>query len=103
MERNLNAYMCILLVLLFSCSVVSDSCDPMEHNAPGFPVIHGLLELAQTDVHRVGDAFQPSHPLSSPLVKVSLFSVSVSYLFRIHYFLIECLDLMFYGFSLQKV
>ena len=33
---------------------------------PGFPVHHQLLELAQTHVHRVGDAIQPSHPLSSP-------------------------------------
>ena len=33
---------------------------------PGFPVHYQLLELAQTHVHRVSDAFQPSHPLSSP-------------------------------------
>ena len=33
---------------------------------PGFPVHHQLLELAQTHVHRIGDAIQPSHPLSSP-------------------------------------
>ena len=33
---------------------------------PGFPVLHHLLELAQTHVHRVGDAIQPSHPLPSP-------------------------------------
>ena len=33
---------------------------------PGFPETHQLLELAQTHVHRVGDAIQPSHPLSSP-------------------------------------
>ena len=33
---------------------------------PGFPVLHQLLDLAQTHVHRVGDAIQPSHPLSSP-------------------------------------
>ena len=41
-------------------------------------------------------------PLPPTLVKVSLFSVSVSYLFRIHYLLIEGFDLMFYGFCLQK-
>ena len=34
--------------------------------APGFPVLHYLLELAQTHVHRVIDAIQPAHPLSSP-------------------------------------
>ena len=33
---------------------------------PGFPVLHHLLEFVQTHVHRVGDAIQPSHPLSSP-------------------------------------
>ena len=33
---------------------------------PGFPVLHHLLEFAQTHVHRVGDAVQPSHPLLSP-------------------------------------
>ena len=33
---------------------------------PGFPVLHYLLEFAQTHVHQVGDAIQPSHPLSSP-------------------------------------
>ena len=40
-------------------------CDPMDCNTPGFPAHHQLLELAQTHVHRVGDAIQPSHPLSS--------------------------------------
>ena len=41
-------------------------CDPMDCSTPGFPVHHQFLELAQTHVHRVGDAIQPSHPLSSP-------------------------------------
>ena len=41
-------------------------CNPMDCSTPGFPVHHQLLELAQTHVHRVGDAIQPSHPLSSP-------------------------------------
>ena len=41
-------------------------CDPMDCSTPGFPVHHQLLELSQTYVHRVGDAIQPSHPLSSP-------------------------------------
>ena len=39
--------------------------DPMDGSTPGFPVLHQLLELAQTHVHQVGDAIQPSHPLSS--------------------------------------
>ena len=41
-------------------------CDPVECSMPGFPVRHQLLELAQTPVHWVGDAIQPSHPLLSP-------------------------------------
>ena len=41
-------------------------CDPMDCSMPGFPVHHQLPELTQTHVHRVGDAIQPSHPLSSP-------------------------------------
>ena len=40
-------------------------CDPMDCSTPGFPVLHQLPELAQTHVHQVGDAIQPSHPLSS--------------------------------------
>ena len=51
-------------------SLVSQSCltlcDPMDCSTPGFPVHHQLPELAQTYVHRVSDAIQPSHPLSSP-------------------------------------
>ena len=41
-------------------------CDPVDCSTPGFLVHHQLLELTQTPVHRVGDAIQPSHPLSSP-------------------------------------
>ena len=41
-------------------------CDPMNCNTPGLPVHHQLPEFTQTHVHRVGDAIQPSHPLSSP-------------------------------------
>ena len=41
-------------------------CDPMNHSAPGLPVHHQLPEFTQTHVHWVGDAIQPSHPLSSP-------------------------------------
>ena len=41
-------------------------CDPMNHSTPGLPVYHHLPEFTQTHVHWVGDAIQPSHPLSSP-------------------------------------
>ena len=40
-------------------------CDPMDCSTPGFPVLHQLPELAQTCVHQVSDAIQPSHSLSS--------------------------------------
>ena len=41
-------------------------CDPLNCSTPGLPVHHQLPEFTQTHVHRVGDAIQPSHPLSSP-------------------------------------
>ena len=41
-------------------------CDPMNCSTPGLPVHHQLLEFTQTHVHRVSDAIQPSHHLSSP-------------------------------------
>ena len=67
---------CISLwgLLLFSCSFMSNSCDPMDCSTPGFPVFHHLPELAQTHVHWVGDSIQPFHPLSSlspPAFKLS--------------------------------
>ena len=51
-------------------------CDPMDCSKPGFPVHYQLLEPAQTHVHRVGNAIQLSHPLSSlpsifPSIRVS--------------------------------
>ena len=46
-----------------SCLIL---CDPMKGSTPGLPVHHQLLEFTQTHVHRVSDAIQPSHPLSSP-------------------------------------
>ena len=48
-----------------SCPVL---CDPMDCSTPVFPVLHHLLELAQTRVRWVGDPIQSSHPLSSPSV-----------------------------------
>ena len=38
-------------------------CDPIRYSTPGFPVHHQLPELAQTHVHRVSNAIQPSHPV----------------------------------------
>ena len=59
--------------IVFACfqfSSVTQSCptlcDPMNRSTPGLPVHHQLPEFTQTHVHQVGDAIQPSHPLSSP-------------------------------------
>ena len=41
-------------------------CDPVNRSTPGLPVHHQLPEFTQTHVHQVGDAIQPSPPLSSP-------------------------------------
>jgi len=59
-----------LTVLSVQFSSVAQSyptlCDPMNCSTPGLPVHHQPLEFTQTHVHWVGDAIQPSHPLSSP-------------------------------------
>ena len=64
------------LVLFCFCSVVKSClslCDPVVCSMPGFPVLHHLPEFAQTHVHSVGDAIQPSHLLSpsSPALNLS--------------------------------
>ena len=48
-------------------------CDPIDCSMLGFPVPHHLPDLAQTHVHWVSDAIQPSYPLSSPLLLPSIF------------------------------
>ena len=62
--------MSCLLLYSFQFSSVAQLCptvcDPMNRSTPGLPVYHQLPEFTQTHVHRVGDAIQPSHPLSSP-------------------------------------
>ena len=58
-------------VLSLSCVRL---CDPMDCSTSGFPVHHQLPKLAQTHVHWVSDAIQPSHPLTSP--SPSAFSLS---------------------------
>ena len=54
------------MLLSFSCSVMSDSLWPHGLQQPSFPVLHHLLELAQTHVHWVSDAIQPSCLLLFP-------------------------------------
>ena len=53
----------------FYCSIIQSFptlCDPMDCSTSVFPVLHHLPEFAQTHLHWIGDAIQPSHPLSSP-------------------------------------
>ena len=73
--RN-NYSVSALVYLTWSVSLVTQSCltlcDPMDCSTPGLPVRHQLLEPTQTHVHRVSDAIQPSHPLSSPSPAFSL-------------------------------
>ena len=57
----------------FSCSVVSDSLQPHESQHARPPCPSPLPEFTQTHVHRVSDAIQPSHPLSSPSPPPSIF------------------------------
>ena len=70
---KLSWFICVLILkwyfhhLQFSSAAQSCliHCDPMDCSMPGFPAHHQLLELTQIHVRRVGDAIQPSHPLSS--------------------------------------
>ena len=48
----------------------------MDGSMPGFPVLHYLPEFAQTHVHGVNDAIQPSRPLSPPSLVLSLFRIA---------------------------
>ena len=69
LQRNKTLYK-FSLILIFQFSSVAQwcptLCNPMNRSMPGLPVHHQLLEFTQTHVLRVGDAIQPSHPLSSP-------------------------------------
>ena len=63
-RQKVRAHVCS-----YCCSVAKlrvTLYDPMDRSTPGFPVLHQLPEFTQTHVHRVGDAIQLSHPLSSP-------------------------------------
>ena len=66
-----------LLLLLLSPKSCPTLCDTIDYSTPGFPVPHYLLEFAQTHVHWVSDAIQPSHPLSSPSPAFNLPSIRI--------------------------
>ena len=107
--------------VILQFSSVSQSCpnlcDPMDYNTPNFPIRHQLPELTQTQVHRVGNAIQPFHPLSSPspptfnlswhlnqrvssshhVAKVLEFQLqhqSFRFIFRKYFFTMDWLDLL---------
>jgi len=71
-----------------SLSRVRLFATPVDCSTPGFSVHHQLPELAQTHVHQVGDAIQPSHPLSSPFSCLQSFPASGS--FPVSQFWSEC-------------
>ena len=107
------------LMLLFSCSVVSDSLWPTDCSTPGFAVLHHLPELAQTHVHWVNDTIQTSHPLLPPsppalnlsqhqglfqwvtslhqvakILELQLQHQSFQWIFRVDFFRIDWFDLL---------
>ena len=66
-NKCLNAWLlCSFCFVVAHHSVGSESLRPLDCSMPGFSVFHYLPELAQSHVHWVGDAIQPSHPLLSP-------------------------------------
>ena len=72
----LSKLLCLIIMGVHCCSVAQwclTLCDPMDCSTPGFLVLHYLPEFAQAHVHRVGDAIQPSYPLSpsSPALNLS--------------------------------
>ena len=68
-EKNSNKDICCCSVAQLCLTL----CNPMDCSMPGFPVLHHLPELAQTHVHWVGDAIQPSHPLCPLFLLLSIF------------------------------
>ena len=64
--RFFNLVVCPLIQFSSVAQSCPTLCDPMNHSTPGLPIHPQLPEFTQTHVHRVGDAIQPSHPLSVP-------------------------------------
>ena len=69
----MSRYCLSMLLSVFSSKLCPTLCDPMDCSMPGFPVLHHLLELAQTHVHWVGDIIQTSHPRHPLLLLPSIF------------------------------
>ena len=65
--RHQYSSWCCLVLVVVHCVVAKSCptfCDPKNCSTPGFPVLHYLPEFAQTHVHWVSDAIQPSHPVA---------------------------------------
>ena len=71
---NKHVKRCSTLLIQFSsvAQLCPTLCDTMNCSTPGLPVHHQLPEFTQTHVHWVGDAIQPSHPLSTPSPALNL-------------------------------
>ena len=70
-------------------------CDPMDCSTPGFPVLHYLLEFAQTHVHWLDDAIQPSHPLSPPFPPALNFCWNQGLYQWVGSWLVDCINYLF--------
>ena len=105
----------ITFTFCFCCSVAKlcpTLCDPMDNSMPGFPVLHYLLKFAQTHIHWVRDAIQPSHlspllllPLIFPSIRVfpsesalhqvaDVFKLQHPWIFRVDFLWIDSFDLL---------
>ena len=97
-----DSFFCLIMCSVQFSSVTQSCltpCNPMDSSTPGLPVHHQLPEFTQTHVHWVGDAIQPSHPLSSPSPSAlnlsqhqglfkwvnSLHEVAKAFEFQLHY------------------
>ena len=65
-QLTLSLFICIHIHFSSVTQSCPTLCDSIDCSTPGRPVHHQLPEFTRTHVHRVGDAIQPSHPLSSP-------------------------------------
>ena len=75
-----HIYMCMYIFSsVQSLNHVPTLCDRMDCSTSGFPIHHQLLTLAETRIHRVGDAIQPFHPLIPLLSRLPSFPASESF------------------------
>ena len=95
-------YICLVKSGISSVQLLScvRLCDPMDCSTPGFPVHHQLPELAQTHVHQVGDAIQPSHPLC-PLVLLPSMFPSIMVLSKESVLYIRWLKYWYFSFTIN--